>query len=64
MQKLQHSIQFAPYFVRYVKDKGASFMSSRGANSDNIVGNQDKVWEVVLLNQIKMLSYKLNIQDG
>jgi hypothetical protein len=47
-----------------VKDKGASFMSSSGANSDNIVGNQDKVWEVVLLNQIKVLSYKLNIQGG
>jgi hypothetical protein len=44
MQKLQHSIQFALYFVRSVKDKGASFMLSSRANSDIIVGNQDKVW--------------------
>lgn len=43
MQKLQYSIQFALYFVGSVKDKGASIMLSNGANSDNIVGNQDNV---------------------
>jgi steroid 5-alpha reductase family enzyme len=48
--------------VRYVKDKVVLFMSSNGANSDNIVGNQDKVREVVLLNLVKVWSYKLNTQ--
>lgn len=62
MQKLQHSIQFALYFVRSVKDKGTSFMLSNRTNSDNIVGNQDKMWEPVLVNQINLWSYKLSMQ--
>jgi hypothetical protein len=58
MQKLQHSVQFAQYFVGFAKDKRASFMSSNGANSDNIVGNLDKVWEVASVNKLNCVSYR------
>jgi hypothetical protein len=60
MQKLQHSVQFTQYFVRFLKDKRELFMSSNGANCDNIVGNLDKVWKVASVNKLNGVSYRRN----